>query len=84
MTELKLSARHQTAVELAYTKQHGAWLLYDDTTQPRALIATISGSDLGGWSWRGNCEKLNDFWQEINSFGRWRGAMMAAAMAYIN
>ena len=84
MTELKLSNRHQTTIELAYSKQHGAWLLYDDTAQPRALIATISGSDLDGWQWRADCEKLSDFWQEVSSFGRWRAALMAAAMAYIN
>ena len=48
MTELKLAKQHQTAIELCYSKQHGAWLLYDDTAQPRALIATVSGSDLDG------------------------------------
>lgn len=84
MTELKLSKQHRAACELCYSRQNGAVLLYDDTTQPRMVIATVSGSDLDGWSWRGNCEKLSDFWQEVSSFGRWRGAMMAAAMAYIN
>ena len=84
MTEFKLSNRHRSPIELCYSKQRGAWLLYDDTTAPRLLIATISGSDLDGWQWSADCEKLSDFWQEVSSFGRWRGAIMAAAMAYIN
>jgi hypothetical protein len=84
MTELKLSRYHQTNIELCYHKQRGAWLLYDDTTQPRQQIATISGSDLDGWQWSGDCPKLVDFWQQEGRFGRWRAALMDAAMAYIN
>lgn len=84
MTELKLAKQHRAACELCYSRQNGAVLLYDDTTQPLALIATISGSDLDGWQWKANCEKLSGFWQEVSNFGRWRAALIAAAMAYIN
>ena len=84
MTQLILPRAHQTDRELCYTKQRGAWLLYDDTTAPRLLIATISGSDLDGWQWSGTVPKLTNFWQQQDRFGRWRVALMDAVMAYIN
>jgi len=84
MTELKLSRYYQTDTELCYHKQGSKVLLYDDTTQPRLLIATISGSDLDGWGWSGDCPKLVEFWQQEGRFGRWRAALMDAVMAYIN
>lgn len=84
MTQLILSKHHQTEIELCYTKQRGAWLLYDDTTAPRLLIATISGSDLDDWQWSGTVTKLIEFWQQQDRFGRWRAALMDAVLAYIN
>ena len=84
MTQLILPSVHHTDLGLCYHKQRGAWLLYDDTTAPRQLIATISGSDLDGWGWVGHVSKLTEFWQLETSFGRWRAALMDAVMAYIN
>jgi hypothetical protein len=84
MTELKLSSYHRTDRELCYHKQRGQILLYDDTTAPRLLIATISGSDLDGWVWVGSCSKLLDFWQQESRFAAWRAALMDAVLAYIN
>jgi len=84
MTELKLSRHHRTDRELCYHRQRGQTLLYDDTAMPRQIIATISGNDLDGWQWRGDCEKLTNFWQQQGGFGRWRAALMDAALAYIN
>jgi hypothetical protein len=84
MTEIKLSRYHQTETELCYKRQGGQVLLYDDTTAPRLLIATVSGSDLDGWQWSGDCPKLTNFWQQETHFGRWRSALMDAVLAYIN
>ncbi len=84
MTQLILPSVHHTDRELCYHKQRGAWLLYDDTEQPRQLIATISGCDFDGWQWRGECEKLTNYWQQVSHFKTWRAAMMDAALAYIN
>jgi hypothetical protein len=84
IVELKLSRYHQTETELCYHKQGSKVLLYDDTTAPRLLIATISGSDLDGWQWSGDCPKLVEFWQQEGRFGRWRAALMDAVLAYIN
>ena len=84
MTQIVLSSHHQTSTELCYHKQRGAVLLYDDTTMPRLLIATISGSDLDGWGWSGTVPKLTEFWQQETNFSRWRVALMDAVMAYIN
>lgn len=84
ITQLILPSVHHTDRELCYHKQRGAWLLYDDTTAPRQLIATISGSDLDGWGWSGTVSKLTEFWQQEDRFGRWRAALVDAAMAYIN
>lgn len=84
MRELKLSRHHRTDTELCYQRQRGQVLMYDDTTAPRLLIATISGNDLDGWAWVSNCPKLTDFWQQESRFATWRAALMDAAMAYIN
>jgi hypothetical protein len=84
MVQIQLSKHHRTEVELCYQRQGGAVLLYDDTTAPRVLIATISGSDLDGWQWRGDCPKLVEFWQQVSRFATWRAAVADAAMAYIN
>ena len=84
MRELTLSAHHRASVELCYKKERGAWLLYDDTEQPRQLIATISGSDLDGWQWCAECPKLAAIWQQQTHFAVWRAALVTAALAYIN
>lgn len=84
ITQLILPRAHHTEIELCYTKQRGTWLLYDDTTAPRLLIATISGSDLDGWGWVGAVPKLTSFWQQETHFAVWRAALVDAAMAYIN
>jgi hypothetical protein len=84
MVQIQLSKHHQTDIELCYKKQHKQCLLYDDTIQPRQLIATISGDDFDGWQWRGECEKLTNYWQQVSHFKTWRAAMMDAALAYIN
>jgi len=84
ITQLKLPSVHHTDRELCYKKQHNVCLLYDDTEMPRQQIATISGSDLDGWQWQGECDKLANFWQQVTHFQAWRAAMVDAAMAYIN
>ena len=84
ITQLKLPRAHQTEIELCYHKQRNVCLLYDDTTMPRQQIATISGNDLYGWQWQGECDKLANFWQQVTHFQTWRAAMVDAAMAYIN
>jgi hypothetical protein len=84
VVQIKLSKHHHTDIELCYKKQHKECLLYDDTIQPRQLIATISGDDFDGWQWRAECEKLSNYWQQVSHFKIWRAAMMDAASAYIN
>jgi hypothetical protein len=84
MVQIVLSKHHQTDIELCYKRQGNKVLLYDDTAAPRLLIATISGSDLDGWAWVGNCPKLTNFWQQETHFATWRAGLMDAAMAYIN
>lgn len=84
MTQLILLRAHQTEIELCYTKQRGAWLLYDDTEQPRQLIATISGCDLNGWRWNSETPKLSMYWHSDGTLARWRAALVEAAMSYIN
>jgi hypothetical protein len=84
LTQIVLSKHHQTDTELCYKRQGSKVFLYDDTTAPRLLIATISGNDLDGWQWSGDCPKLVEFWQQEPWFGRWRAALMDAVMAYIN
>lgn len=84
MTELKLPSVHHTDRELCYHKQRGAWLLYDDTEQPRQLIATISGCDLDGWRWTTETPKLSMYWHSSGTLARWRAALVEAAMSYIN
>jgi hypothetical protein len=84
MTELKLAKQHRAACELCYKRQGGKVFLYDDTTAPRLLIATISGNDLDGWQWQGTCDKLANFWQQTTHFQTWRAALVTSALAYIN
>lgn len=84
MTQLILPSVHHTDRELCYHKQRGAWLLYDDTEQPRQTIATISGCDLDGWQWCAECPKLAAVWQQQTHFAVWRAALVTAALAYIN
>lgn len=83
MTEYKISRHHRTATEFCYTKQNGAWLLYNDTALPRVLIATISGSDLDGWAWRSETAFFKPCCLEENRYGRWGVAMYAAVLEYI-
>lgn len=84
MVQIKLSKHHNTAIELCYKKKGNTCLLYDDTAMPRQQIAAISGDDFDGWQWRGECEKLTNYWQQVSHFKTWRAAMMDAALAYIN
>ena len=84
ITELKLSNIHRTDRELCYKKQGKTWLLYDDTQAPRQQIATISGSDLDGWTWDSETPKLSVYWRNDSKLSRWRAALVDAALAYIN
>lgn len=84
IVEIQLSKHCRTDRELCYIKKQNKCLLYDDTAMPRELIATVSGSDLDGWQWGGDCPKLADFWQQDTHFSTWRAALMTAVTAYIN
>ena len=84
IVQVKISKHSRTDREMCYIKQHNKCLLYDDTAMPRELIATVIGSDLDGWQWSGECNKLTDFWQQTTHFSTWRAALMAAVTAYIN
>lgn len=82
MTELRLSAI-KSDVEFCYTKQNGAWLLYDDSSLPRQHIATITGSDLDGWTWAAEVDILRGYFEhEQERAGRWKAALTSAAQSY--
>lgn len=82
MTELRLSSI-QSDIEFCYTKQRGAWLLYDDSCLPRQHIATISGNDLDGWIWIAEVDILRGYFeQEQEQAGRWKAALTNAAQSY--
>lgn len=85
MTELKLNRQHAAAygIEFCYQKQNGAWLLYNDTTAPRLLIATISGNDLDGWQWRSEVDGFTPEWDAPSHYASWRAALRGAAFAYL-
>ncbi len=84
MTQLIIPRVHHTDRELCYENKLGKWLLYDDTEQPRQLIATISGCDLDGWRWNSEIPKLSMYWHSDGTLARWRAALVEAAMSYIN